>query len=138
MFSPNSTEKKYKCWCGVRGMSLPSFYGLRNSHCFAGAPHRPARLPYPCAVTFALYDFDKKGKILPTDLKVMLSAVARENGVSLTDGQVDRLVGETFKQYDVNHDGAIDFDEYRSMCIQNPAMLKPLTINVAEIIAARS
>ena len=48
------------------------------------------RLPSPRAVTFQLYDADRKGRISPMDLKVMLSAVLKENGVSLTDGQVDQ------------------------------------------------
>ncbi len=99
------------------------------------SPHlTPPTSPPPFAVTFALYDADGKGKISATDLKVMLGAVLRENGVSMTEPQVDMMVGNTFREHDTNGDGFIDYDEYKQMCAVNQNMLKPLTINVGEIL----
>ncbi len=98
------------------------------------APLTPPSGRPPPAVTFALYA-DGKDRILPADLRTTLSAVLRENDVLLSDGQVDRLVADTFTTYDRNHDGAIDFEEYHDMCVQNPALLKHLTINVSEVLA---
>jgi hypothetical protein len=33
-----------------------------------------------------------------------------------------------------NGDGYIDYEEYKHMCVVNPSILKPLTINVAEML----
>jgi Ca2+-binding EF-hand superfamily protein len=49
---------------------------------------------------------------------------------------VDRIVADTFRQYDLNKDGLIDYAEFKHMCQLQPNVLKPLTINVSEIIAA--
>jgi hypothetical protein len=49
-----------------------------------------------------LYDVDGKGRISPSDLKTMLGGVLRENGVTMTDSQLDVLVANTFKENDVS------------------------------------
>lgn len=85
--------------------------------------------------TFAIYDLDNKNKISPSNLRYMLTEALKENVVPLTDPQIDKMVTDTFNQHDVNHDGFIDFDEYQQMCVKFPAILKPLTLNVSELIA---
>lgn len=42
----------------------------------------------------------------------------------------------TFADADLNGDGVIDFAEYEIMVSKTPSILKPLTLNVSEIIAA--
>jgi hypothetical protein len=113
----------------------------------------------------------------------MLTAVLRENGVAMTEPQMDMMVANTFLEHDVscfffpffacvfscrsvaqsappplpsapfgfrphaslppsppfallqtNGDGFIDYEEYKQMCAVNQSILKPLTINVGEII----
>lgn len=84
--------------------------------------------------TFRLYDVERRGAISPADLKSMLGGVLKEYGVGLADAQLDRMVSQTFAQFDLNRDGLIDFEEYRAMVVQNPSMLKPLTINAGELL----
>lgn len=89
--------------------------------------------------TFQIYDVSRKGAISQSDLRDMLLGVLKENDVPMSDDQVNRLVLDTFAQHDLNKDGYIDFEEYRQMCIKSPSILKPLTLNVTELIAqARS
>lgn len=89
--------------------------------------------------TFNIYDLSRRGKVSPNDLSTILYSVLREHGVAMTDDQVAAMVAETFRQHDLNKDGYMDYDEYQQMCVKNPDILKPLTLNVTEMIAhARS
>uniref|UniRef100_A0A7S1C5F8 EF-hand domain-containing protein n=1 Tax=Bicosoecida sp. CB-2014 TaxID=1486930 RepID=A0A7S1C5F8_9STRA len=88
--------------------------------------------------SFDLYDFNGDGKIDRDELKRLLVASLGENKVPMADAHVDALVEQTFTQADLNGDGFIDFEEYHQMVIKHPALLKPLTLNVAEIIAERT
>lgn len=84
--------------------------------------------------TFQIYDADKKGGISKEDLRTMLSATLAEAGLSLTSAQLERMVGDTFTAFDLDRDGYINFAEYRNMCTLQPNVLKPLTLNVADLI----
>lgn len=42
----------------------------------------------------------------------------------------------TFDAADLNKDGRIDFAEYEVMVTENPNIMKPITLNVSEILAA--
>lgn len=84
--------------------------------------------------TFQIYDADKKGGISRDDLKTMLSATLAENGLSLTTAQLERMVGDTFAAFDLDKDGFINFTEYKNMCTLQPNVLKPLTLNVGDLI----
>lgn len=86
------------------------------------------------AVTFNVYDMEGKGRITPADLKALLSAALREGEVAMTDVQLDRMVADTFRVHDVNGDGVMDYEEYKHMCIASPGILKPLTLNVSELL----
>jgi Ca2+-binding EF-hand superfamily protein len=89
-------------------------------------------------VAFDLYDSDKRGAISPADVTHLLAASFRENGAVIADAAVARIVAETFRQYDVNRDGLLDFAEFRHMCTLQPNVLRPLTLNVSEMIAAHA
>mmetsp|Transcript_9131 Transcript_9131/g.21670 ORF Transcript_9131/g.21670 Transcript_9131/m.21670 type:complete len:211 (-) Transcript_9131:94-726(-) len=88
--------------------------------------------------SFTVYDFNGDDKIDREELKRLLSASLEENGVPMGAAAIDGLVESTFAQADTNRDGFIDFEEYHQMVIKHPALLKPLTMNVAEIIAERT
>lgn len=85
-----------------------------------------------------MYDFNGDEKIDREELKRLLQASLEENRVPMDEASVDALVESTFVQADLNRDGFIDFEEYHQMVIKHPALLKPLTMNVAEIIAERT
>ena len=97
-------------------------------------PRAPARRLL--AVAFQLYDRARRGSISPADVSYLLAHSFRENGEAISDAAVDRIVADTFRQYDLNKDGLIDYAEFKHMCQLQPNVLKPLTINVSEIIAA--
>lgn len=65
----------------------------------------------------------------------MLEASLGENGIRLGADSIATMVDKTFETADANRDGFIDFEEYRNMCIKQPGILKPLKLNVSEIIA---
>jgi hypothetical protein len=45
---------------------------------------------------------------------------------------------QTFDEVDTNHDGKIDFDEYKLLVQTHPAMLDQMTVNIsAHLKAAR-
>lgn len=88
--------------------------------------------------SFDVYDFNGDGKIDRDELKRLLKASLGENSVPMEEAAMDALVGQTFDDADTNKDGFIDFEEYHQMVIKHTALLKPLTLNVAEIIAERS
>jgi Ca2+-binding EF-hand superfamily protein len=87
-------------------------------------------------VAFELYDTARRGAISPADVTFLLAHSFRENGAAISDAAVERIVADTFRQYDVNKDGLLDFAEFKHMCQLQPNVLRPLTINVSEIIAA--
>ena len=64
----------------------------------------------------------------------MLDATLRENDLELSAVQIQSLVDATFLEADTNHDGKIDFEEYKAMVEARPSMIKPLTLNVSELI----
>lgn len=88
------------------------------------------------AVAFQLYDTERRGAISPSDVTFLLAHSFRENGATISDAAVERIVADTFRQYDVNKDGLLDFTEFRHMCTLQPNVLRPLTLNVSEMIAA--
>ena len=89
-------------------------------------------------MAFDLYDAGKRGAISPADVTTLLAASFRENGAAIADTAVARIVLETFKQYDVNRDGLLDFAEFRHMCTLQPNVLRPLTLNISEMLAAHA
>lgn len=93
---------------------------------------------YRLKFSFQLYDSGRKGYISQADLKTMLAASLKENDLVLTDAQLDKMVGDTFRTYDLNRDGVLDFAEYQNMCALQPNVLKPFTLNVTDIIKAHA
>ena len=64
----------------------------------------------------------------------MIQGALEENDVSLSAGEVGAIVDATFREVDTNSDGVIDFAEYSAMVQKQPSILKPLTLNVSELI----
>ena len=80
-------------------------------------PPPPPSLSLPTfAVAFELYDTARRGAISPADVTFLLAHSFRENGAAISDAAVERIVADTFRQYDVNKDGLLDFAEFKHMC----------------------
>lgn len=63
----------------------------------------------PCApaVAFRLYDAERRGSISPANVKFMLAHSFAENGIAISDPAVDKIVSDTFRQYDTDRDGRV-------------------------------
>lgn len=85
---------------------------------------------------FRLYDVERRGSISPANVKYMLSHSFAENGIAIADPAVDKIVSDTFRQYDTDRDGVLSFAEFKAMCALQPNVMRPLMLNVSEMIAA--
>jgi Ca2+-binding EF-hand superfamily protein len=86
------------------------------------------------SVSFDIYNVSGDGFISREELSAMIQGALEENDVSLSAGEVGAIVDATFREVDTNSDGVIDFAEYSAMVQKQPSILKPLTLNVSELI----
>jgi EF-hand domain pair len=129
-------DAKLKCECGCYYFVLPALFrsfSLIVAFLFSSFY---SFFHAVSTVAFKLYDADKRGAISPSDVKFLLAASFTENGIAISESAIDKLVADTFHQYDANRDGVMDFNEFKNMCTLNPNVLKPLTLNVSEMIAS--
>ena len=89
----------------------------------------------PPAVTFDIYNVSGDGFITRDELYSMMEATLAENDVALSPVQIMNLVDATFREADLNGDGKIDFAEFEVMVAKQPSILRPLTLNVSELLA---
>ena len=137
-------EARVKRSCALRPATraprthLPAIPATPSGSSSCSSSSSSSSFTHARAVAFDLYDSDKRGAISPADVTYLLAASFRENGAVIADAAVARIVAETFRQYDVNRDGLLDFAEFRHMCTLQPNVLRPLTLNVSEMIAAHA
>eukprot|EP00033_Pygsuia_biforma_P000206 GCRY01000258.1.p1 GENE.GCRY01000258.1~~GCRY01000258.1.p1 ORF type:complete len:235 (+),score=15.79 GCRY01000258.1:333-1037(+) len=66
--------------------------------------------------SFQIYDSDRDGNIDREELAVMLKAALDENvDMELTDSEMDELIDLTFQKADLDGDGRISYDEYKTL-----------------------
>ena len=63
------------------------------------------RLSLLGAVTFQVYDLDGKSRISPANLRAMLSASLSENGLTMSEAQVEEIVAHTFRTVNLSNNG---------------------------------
>lgn len=101
-------EARLECACAL---SHPIAVAAAKDRCWPlpDCPSsRHACLLPPTAVTavaFRLYDVERRGSISPANVKYMLSHSFAENGIAIADPAVDKIVSDTFRQYDTDRDG---------------------------------
>lgn len=83
--------------------------------------------------SFDLYDLNKDNKIDHHELQVMLKAALQENGILLTNEQIEHICASTLKASDIDGNGFIEFEEYKQLVAQNPRLLIPFTVNLDEL-----
>lgn len=59
----------------------------------------------------------------------ILKASLEQFVVEISEEDMQQLVDQTFKEVDINGDGLISFDEYKSMVLKHPGIIQSLTIN---------
>ncbi|WJX90211.1 Calcineurin B-like protein 1 [Trifolium repens] len=91
--------------------------------------HPDAPLNDKIDFSFRMYDLNNNGFIEREEVKQMLTTyLVTEVVDNIPIETVEHIINKTFMDADLNKDGLIDRDEWRAFVIQNPTVIKYMTI----------
>eukprot|EP00824_Muranothrix_gubernata_P017164 TRINITY_DN35361_c0_g1_i1.p2 TRINITY_DN35361_c0_g1~~TRINITY_DN35361_c0_g1_i1.p2 ORF type:complete len:195 (+),score=53.23 TRINITY_DN35361_c0_g1_i1:70-654(+) len=85
--------------------------------------------------SFDMYDLNSDRNISKDELVKMLTACFAHNDLNINQDQVKELVEATFHEADTDGDGAIDFEEYKTLVEKHPNIISNMTMAPATFVS---
>lgn len=74
-------------------------------------------------VLFNAYDTDGSGTLTPDEVFNIFKASLASKGEAIDNEEISKMVSECFRQIDINNDGEINFEEFKSAVTNQQLMI---------------